>query len=476
MLAVAPITTYPTTPSSTDNDGDRMKNPETILVIGHRNPDTDAIASAVGYAWLLNTDGTGDYLAGRAGEINAQTAFALQRFAIEPPPLISDVWGRVRDIAKPQPSLRKGQTLLEACRSVARTRRPAPILDENDIPIGLLSGAELFAAMAEALGSASVLALAKDFDRLVETAVVSLGTVLEADEHIRDIIGQALRTEQDDFLVVDEAGRYLGLCRKAALLAPPHRQLIMVDHNEPAQSIPGLEDAELLEVLDHHRLGNAPTVMPIRFRVEPVGSCSTLVAERGIGAGNVFAPPIAGLLLCGILSDTLVFRSPTTTDRDREAALRLTVMAGLVPAQSSEKQRLSALTVLGQDLLAAGAGLGTRSADEVVNSDLKYYNSGGLNAGIAQVEVANFRELAPRLDELYAALDKLATSNGLALALLMVTDVVDGNSQLVVAGQPRVIAALPYAHLNNHTLDAPEVVSRKKQLLPAVLAAMSQTM
>ena len=451
-----------------------MNSFETILVIGHRNPDTDAIASAVGYAWLLNTLYGGNYLAGRAGELNAQSTFAMQRFGVEVPVLVTDVWGRVGHLAVSVPSLRREQNLLAVCQSIALTRRPAPILDEDNRPIGLLSGAELFGTLAEALASASVLALARELDRPVETAIGSLGTVLGAGDHIRDIIGQALRTEQDDFLVIDEAGQYAGLCRKSALLAPPRRKIIMVDHNEPAQSVPGLEDAELIEVLDHHRLGNAPTVMPIRFRIEPVGSCSTLVTEHGIETNGIFAPSIAGLLLCGILSDTLVFRSPTTTERDRRAAIRLAGMAALVQPEATEEQLLEAISALGQELLASGAGLGARPVGDIINSDLKFYEAGGLSAGIAQVEVTTFRELEPRLGELKTELAKMAETKKLALALLMVTDVVRGNSQLVVAGEPRVVTALPYAHLDHDVLDAPGVVSRKKQLLPAVLAVLSQ--
>jgi manganese-dependent inorganic pyrophosphatase len=451
-----------------------MNQNDSTLVIGHRNPDTDAIASAVGYAWLLNEVHKGGYVAGRAGEPNAQATYALKRFGLDAPTLVVDVWGRVGDLAEVIPSLNKSKTLLEACQGVAKTRRPAPILDESGKPLGLLSGAELFAILAEALGSASVLALAKELDRQVGTAVPSAGTVFNADDHIRDIIGQALRSDQDDFLVVDEKGDYFGLCRKSALLAPTPRKIIMVDHNEPGQAVPGIEDAEVTEVVDHHRLGNLPTVTPIRFHVEPVGSCSTLVAERGIESNIKFAPSVAGMLLCGILSDTLVFRSPTTTPREKAAALKLAMFAGLCSEGASKEELMTAINALGDELLAAGAGFGSRTAEELVNSDLKFYETSGFNVGIAQVEVANFQELDPRVNELQDALDDMVKGKNLAMSLLMVTDVVRGNSRLVVAGQQRIIAALPYARLDNHTLDAPGVVSRKKQLLPAVLGALSQ--
>src|SRR5262249_476028 len=151
-------------------------------------------------------------------------------------------WARVGDLAESLPALRKGQKLLEACQSIAQTRRPAPVLDENGKPLALLTAAGLFGNLADALGSDSVLALARELDRPVESSRDGSGIVLNAEDHIRDVIGQALRSEQDDFLIVDQTGKYLGLCRKSGLLAPPRRKLVMVDHNEPSQAVLGLED------------------------------------------------------------------------------------------------------------------------------------------------------------------------------------------------------------------------------------------
>src|SRR5262249_55581504 len=147
-----------------------------------------------------------------------------------------------------------------------------------------------------------------------------------------------------------------------------------------------LEDTELVEVLDHHRLGNVPTTTPIRFRVDPVGSCSTLVAERGFEASLTLPGKIAGLLLCGILSDTLIFRSPTTTPRDQAAAKRLAVITELAPANASDEAILTAISDLGGKLLAAGAGIGALSADELINNDLKFFETHGQKVAIAQVE------------------------------------------------------------------------------------------
>ncbi|MEO8395240.1 MAG: DHHA2 domain-containing protein, partial [Chloroflexota bacterium] len=446
------------------------------LVIGHRNPDMDAIASAVGYAWLLNEINETNYLPGRTGQVNSQTAFALDRFGVDAPALVTDVRPRVGDLSESLPYLNEGQTLLNACQTIARTRRPAPLLDAQQKPMGLLSGAGLFAHLAEALSSTSVLALAKEFDLPAETAVDSASTILNDEEFVRDVLGQVMRSDQDDFIVVDDNGRYVGLSRRATLMAPPHRKIVMVDHNELAQAVAGLEEAEVIEVLDHHRLSTIPTAVPIRFYVDPVGSCSTLVLERAVEVKKSFPAGIAGILLCGILSDTLVFRSPTATPRDYAAAIKLARMAKLAPAHADDEQAMNAISELGEALLASSAGLGNRSGDEVVSTDIKFYEESGFKVGIAQVEVSNFSELASRLDDIHEALQKLVDTQKLGLALLMVTDVVRGNSRLIAVGMPRIVTVLPYPRLDDDTLDAPGMMSRKKQLLPAVLAALAQAM
>jgi len=435
----------------------------------------DAIASAIGYAWLLENTRTEKYFAGRVGQVNAQTAFALDYFKVDAPVLVTDIWTRVNDLVETVPSLHRGQTLLEACQSIARTRRAAPLLDENQRPIGLITGAGLFATMADALSSTSVLALAKEFDRTAESAVDTSSITLQDEEYIRDVISQVLRSDHDEFLVVNEAGHYIGLCRKSYLLSPPRRKVVLVDHNELAQAVPGLEESEVVEVLDHHRLSSMPTSVPIRFHVEPVGSCSTLVAEQSLEHKIKFPEGIAGLLLSGILSDTLIFRSPTATERDRSAAMKLAVMAKVASPKDKEEQVMQSIADFGQQLLAAGAGLGMRPVEEIINTDIKFYETNGAKVGVAQVEVANLSELTPRLGALKEALEELTKSQKLTLALLMVTDVVLGNSRLVAVGQPRVIATLPYARLDDDTLDAPGIMSRKKQLLPTVLAVLSQS-
>jgi manganese-dependent inorganic pyrophosphatase len=285
---------------------------------------------------------------------------------------------------------------------------------------------------------------------------------------IRDVINRILRAEHNEFLIVDDNQQYLGVTRQRDVLNPPRLRVILVDHNEPRQAIGSLDEAELLEILDHHRLGNPSTHIPIRFSVDVVGSTSTLVSERIEEAGFGAPPEIAGILLAGLLSDTLILSSPTTTERDKQAANRLGRWAfvgnGPLAGETIESY--------GKQVLRAGAGLATRDTDEIVNSDTKMYDAGGFRFAIAQVEVTDLLQLSEHLEELNNALDRLRQNNALDFAMLMVTDVVRGSSRLLVTNEPAELGDLPYPKQIDNTRRAEGVVSRKKQLLPVILGLL----
>jgi manganese-dependent inorganic pyrophosphatase len=260
----------------------------------------------------------------------------------------------------------------------------------------------------------------------------------------------------------------MGVCRQRDSLNPPRLKLILVDHNEVGQALGAIEEADLIEILDHHRLGNPSTHVPIRFSIDVVGSTSTLVSERIEEAGLSAPPSIAGLLIAGLLSDTLILTSPTTTPRDQRAAERLSRWAFVYGGPLHGEN----LQTFGEKLLQAGAGLSSRKPEEIVSADFKLYEAGGLEFGIAQVEVTNINQLAEYLPVLSQALIQLRDSKGLNFAMLMVTDVVMGTSRLLVTNEVPALGVLPYAKLEDGTLRADGVVSRKKQLLPAVLSAL----
>lgn len=447
-----------------------------IFVIGHRNPDTDTVMSAIGYAWLLRERDKLNTIAARAGQVNLQTAFALERFGLEAPRLLSDASARFSVIARPIEGLPPESPLRDAWALIARTGLAAPIVRPDGTPLGLATGASLFKYLTRHLGdtlAAGQVTLAElPFGQVLDMPCGDAADPhtphLEADERISDVLPRILRQECFEYLVT-EHGRYLGVCHKSDMLHPPRMKLILIDHNEAGQAISGLAEAELLEVLDHHRLANPPTHMPIAFHVDPVGSSSTLVAERAMRAGLAAPRSIAGALLSGLLSDTLVLRSPTTTDRDRVAAVQLAAWAF---ADAGPGDPYQAMQEYGWQLLQAGIGPQTRTPDEMIGGDYKEYEAVGLRFGIAQVEVADMLEIETRLSEIRQALERHSAARGLDLTALMVTDIVRGNSRLICHDPAYHLSALPYARRPDDTLDLPGIVSRKKQLLPAILDAL----
>jgi len=440
-------------------------------VVGHVNPDMDAIASAMGYAWLLNAGDGQDVRPARAGAINDQTAWALNRLGLEAPEFLSDASPRFGAILRRLDTVQPEQPLREAWAIANRTGFAAPVVDGDGRPVGLVTAFSLFRLLSRSLGQhvdRSDPPLTEIFDLPCQQAADLDVPRFQSGWRIRDMLARILREERNEFWVVDEAGQYLGVCRQRDLLDPPRLRIVLVDHNETEQSIGALEEAELLEVLDHHRLDNPPTRSPIRFTVEPLGSTSTLVAERIREAGLSAPPAMAGVLLAGLLSDTLVLSSPTTTPRDEAAAETLGRWAfvGGAPLESET------IASFGRQLLQAGAGLAMRQPDAVVTGDLKLYEQAGWKFGIAQVEVTDLLELSDHLEELRRALDRLREKRALDFSMLMVTDVVGGSSRILLQAAPPALGELPYKQLADGTLEARGVVSRKKQLLPVVLALL----
>jgi manganese-dependent inorganic pyrophosphatase len=442
-----------------------------VYVIGHLNPDTDAIASAMGYAWLLGERDGRNAIAARAGAVNPQTAWVLTAVGLEPPPYLADASPRFERIARALPPILPDRPLREAWAVASASHSGAPIVEAQGMPLGLVTGDSVFKFFSRQMEERV------DLDNVSVARVLSVPCreAMDADVprfpvtmRVRDGRGRVLRDERDDFFVTQEDGTYFGLCRSPDVLNPPRMQIILVDHNEAGQAISALDEADLIEVLDHHRLGNPPTKTPIPFTVDPVGSTSTLVSERIAAAGLTPPEEIAGLLLAGLVADTLVLKSPTATERDWRAAERLAAWSlggELLPYENYQ--------AFGEAVLAAGAGLSVRSVDDVLNTDLKLYEGGEIKFGVAQVEVTNLHELGERLKEISDGLEALCEFRGLGLAVLMVTDVVRGASRLILAGpNAERLNDLPYTRLPDDTLDAPDLVSRKKQLLPVILGLL----
>lgn len=440
-------------------------------VIGHVNPDTDSIASAMGYAWFLHELNGEDIQAARAGPVNPQTTWVLKRLGLETPLLLNDASPRFESVSVRLDTTPPDEPLRAAWAIASRTWGVAPIVNEDGTPFGLVNGPSLFALLSKLVGPhprRQEMRISDILDLPCREAANTNVPSFLASGRIRDSILRILRAEGDDFWVVDEQGKYIGVCRQREALNPPRLRLILVDHNEPNQAIGALEEAELVEILDHHRLGSTTTHVPIRFTIDVVGSTSTLVTERIEESGLSAPPTLAGLMLAGLLADTLLLHSPTTTDRDKQAAERLSRWA-FIPGAPLEGETIESY---GEQVIQAGSGIASREPSDVVSTDTKVYEAGGEDFAIAQAEVSDLVMLKERLPSLKRALCDLRDRRGLDFAMLMVTDVVGGSSRLILTDDLPILGELPYPKQPDGTLFAEGVVSRKKQLLPVVLGLL----
>jgi manganese-dependent inorganic pyrophosphatase len=281
-------------------------------------------------------------------------------------------------------------------------------------------------------------------------------SVVEARERVE-------RSSQPVFPVVGDDGRLIGMAFKTDLISPPRPQLVLVDHNELAQAVNGAEEAEVVEVLDHHRLGGGlKSTQPIRFVNEPVGSTCTLVARQFRSAGITPAPAIALCMASGIISDTLFLRSPTTTDVDREVLAWLKSLCGVD------------LDAYAREFFEIGSALRSKAPADVIREDCKEFSEHGVRFSISQIEETGFDLFWERKDELRGALEAYAEKQKLAFAALLVTDVVSNGSLLLLSKESAAFEDINYPRLDRSLYALENVVSRKKQLLPLIARLLSR--
>ncbi len=536
-----------------------------VLVIGHRNPDTDAICSAIGYAEFKRRTGMRDVVAARCGDTNERIDFVLRTFGVPAPKFVADVSPRVRDVMQANViSVPPRTTVVEALSMMDRRNiRVLPVLDSDRRCLGLMSvfkASKFFypspnriydsrrvlasvRSLARALDAKMICAFDPDTEedlilmvaamkpasfsaRLPNYAPEKLVVVvgdrediqklaienrarlvvvtggLDITEDIRQLARQnevtllltphdsattamlcrsAIAVEhllRDDFLtfdqdellasvaaiaaeskfqafpVVDEDKRIVGILSKSDFLKKAGRQLILVDHNELTQAVQGADQVEIIEVIDHHRLGAFTTAQPILFRNEPVGSTCTIVADCFFRHGVELPPSIAGLLLAGLVSDTLNLTSPTTTERDAAILLELEKRAGVNAAEFTEK------------LFQSGSVLVSKSAAQAITTDCKEYVEAGHKFSVAQIEELGFGNFHQRQAEVQEALEAYRKSNGYLFSALLVTDVMLQTSLLLLAGPPKFVDAIQHPEVARGIFEMNGVVSRKKQLLP----------
>jgi manganese-dependent inorganic pyrophosphatase len=263
-------------------------------------------------------------------------------------------------------------------------------------------------------------------------------------------------------VVVDSDNRLIGFITRTDLLKPVRKMAILVDHNELSQAVDGIEEAEILEIIDHHRVGDISTTAPIYVYNDPVGSTCTVVAGIMFLYQTYIPREIAGILLSGILSDTLLLTLSTTTERDRVAAQRLAEIAG-VDIQSYAKE-----------LLHASINIEDRSAVELIAADFKEFLIGGKKLGVSQMMSLDCAEIDAREKDLLEELDRLRKANGYDLAVLLVTNPLGkGQERILLKGETWIVEKAFNVKVEKDTCIVPRVMSRKKDFIPAIGQALS---
>jgi manganese-dependent inorganic pyrophosphatase len=537
---------------------------KSIFVIGHRNPDTDSICSAIGYAHLKQAMGEAAKPA-RAGKINNETKFVLERLGFEKPELITDLFPRVKDIMNDRVIGIGPQDTLKDLGKVMKQYnvKSVPVMDEKHTLVGMVSVGDLakryfdememqdlgqagvdFAGMLRTLeatlvcgenlrqkvtgrvqiaaGSNSVIAkFVREGDVVLvgdrvkaQTACVECGISClvitgnaEVDPEVvrraaekgimifkaphdtytcarlinQSIpVGKVMKNQVVSFKPTDlvsdiknviadtnyrvypvvENGRLVGSIHRDKLIVQERTKIILVDHNEHSQAVEGIEEAQIIEIIDHHRLGGLQTSDPIFIRHEPVGCTATIVANMHWHRGIHIPQNIAGVLLAAILSDTVLFKSPTCTAKDRETAEKLADIAGLT------------IQEFGMSVLKAGSSITGMTPADIIGTDIKEFQIGDYRFAVGQISVMDAAECLQIQEQLQREMERLRVKEGYDMVLLMVTDIIAEGTHLIYAGQP--LSLLEQAFGCKATAQAfylPTVMSRKKQVIPPLVEA-----
>ncbi|WCB92941.1 Cobalt-dependent inorganic pyrophosphatase [Baekduia alba] len=535
-----------------------------IAVTGHRNPDTDSIAAAIGYAELRGRlDPENTYVPVRLGDINSQTRWVLDRAGAAEPMFLPHIMLRVRDVMQQDfyaagiddPVREVGLTMAQdkldvvpivdhdgklvgvmteralARRYIRESREASTLVDAPTRVSAIaaaVSGEQVVGDDVSVAGRVWVFAMATDFlesgigegdaviignredaqARMIERGVALMlisNGIAPSDEILKlarehgtavvlspldsyvcgrmttlaapcsalmdtdpvtvrgnDLLEDVTDTIKDvsyrAAVAVDRSGHPIGLVTRTDLVNPKPRDVLLVDHAEQGQSVPGIEQAHIVEILDHHHIGSIETRVPVRATFDPVGSTSTLVIERFRQAGEDPTKPTATVLLGAILSDTVILNSPTTTDRDHVAVRYLAEFLSL----NAEEW--------GREMFESGSDAADASVESLLGRDSKEYETAEGPLCIAQVETAG-KVLSDRLGELRDALQAQHDKNGHVLSALMVTDILEKHTQLLVAGDVAAAERAFETQAENGILDLPGVMSRKKQVAPPLLGA-----
>ena len=543
-----------------------MPEKKPIYVVGHRNPDTDSVCSAIAYARLKQALGVEDVVAARAGEINAETKYALETFRVDLPYLLQDIYPRVRDVMLPinatvseQDSMRhlgkvmtsknlrsvvvvNNQEKLAGIVSVSdlakRYFQELSLVDLSDIDVTfgaivqatdgtvlvgrdsglIIKGRIIITSSSQAVlkfgvKEGDIIIVGDGRDQVMRDAIENKVAciVMTGDGHVSPGIQEEARqagicivtTEHDtyttariinqcmpvsrimqksplcfssDELVTNITGtmeekrfrnypvldgdNLVGIINRDQFLVPEKTRLILVDHNETAQAVEGIDNGQIIEIVDHHRLGGITTADPIYTRGEPVGCTATIIAS--MYAENEIAIPedTAGLLLSAIISDTVLFKSPTTTDRDRRTAEKLAAIAGVD------------INEYGMNMLKAGSSVAGMPASEIAKNDSKEFTIAGRRMLIGQISVMDTAEVMAKKAEILEAMAALNENDGYSMTLLMVTDIIKEGTELLYVGEPKDLIGMAFKKdASGDSIYLPGVMSRKKQIVPPLTEA-----
>jgi manganese-dependent inorganic pyrophosphatase len=434
-----------------------------LIVIGHKNPDTDSICSAIAYARYKTEILKEDAQAWRAGNVNPQTQFVLSRFETESPPLATDVRSRIEDIMIPREdliTLTASDTLERACDLLTSRRFSfLPVVDNENRCVGKLTALHLVGVLRRlAAGCRDDAPIGESERNLLAGTISDLvdreHTTFKASDFVRDVLRQISKSNEGGFIIQDESARLCGVITRINFISDSRLKVAMVDHNEVGQAVDGIEEADVVEIIDHHRLAARTTTLPITFINRVVGSTCTIVADLYRTAGAAPGRQDAGLMLSAMLSDTLVLRSPTTTRLDREVAGWLGGIAGV------------GIEEHGEQMFSAGASLEGMDAAKIVSRDQKIYTEGERRFSLSQFETVGFAPILAMKGTLAEELERIRQSEKCAFACLMITDITRETSLLLYGGEKRVQDAIAYPRREGDIFEMKDVLSRKKQLLP----------
>lgn len=441
-----------------------------VLVIGHKNPDVDSVAAAIGYKIYKQSTDRGLYVAASAGDINEETRFILDYLNYDPPGVVRHVGNTVEDLLEDRETMpvTTDMTLAELGNIMRKhDLKTAPVLDEQGRLLGLITIGDLAMIFMDKLGGArdierSPEILRSILSRKVTEVMMTRDMVLfEKDEPVEEARKHMLSTRYRNYPVVDEMNHFLGFVSRYHLLQMRRKQLILVDHNERKQAVEGVEEAEILEIVDHHRVGDLETISPIYFHNEPVGSTCTLVAQRFLHDRLALGATQASLLLSGIVSDTMIFKSPTTTHKDREIARELQVISGLDPMD------------WGKQIFHHTLNTDQQTDEELITGDLKEYSSDTTAFAIAQIETIDLNRFAARRTSLIKSMQELAARRDYAFICLMVTDILEEGTEMFIAGEKSHLAQRAFGPQNEAgSVFLKGVLSRKKQVVPVLYEAL----